>query len=111
RHRRVDAERGDVPAEQHTEAVVVFVVGIVCGVVGLSYLLHRTRTPATFNNSLGVLFGWYIPALGINAAVPYFGPYSPVAILGVLGIYFTALGSSRTLALAIYLTFAFTQGA
>src|SRR5262244_1020347 len=37
----------------------VFVVGIVCGVAGLSYLLHRTRTPATFNNSLGVLLGWY----------------------------------------------------
>jgi eukaryotic-like serine/threonine-protein kinase len=88
----------------------ILVVGISCAVVGLVYLFHRTRTPETFHG-FGAAIGWYIPALGVDAATPYFGPYSPVAILFVLGIYFTALGQSRRLALALYVTFAVTQGA
>jgi len=83
--------------------------GIVLGMAGLVYLWNRTRHPATFHAGVGVAIGWYIPALGVTFAVPYFGPYSPVAILLVLGIYVTALGQSRALATAIYITCAAAQ--
>jgi eukaryotic-like serine/threonine-protein kinase len=83
--------------------------GIAVGFLGLFYLFHRTRHPATFHHGPGVAIGWYIPALGVTTAVPYFGPYSPVGILLVLGIYVTGLGQSRALAFAIYVTCAVAQ--
>jgi len=83
--------------------------GIALGILGLIYLYYRTRHPATFHQGPGVAIGWYVPALGVTFAVPYFGPYSPVAILLVLGIYVTALGQSRALATVLYITCALAQ--
>src|SRR5882757_4507937 len=79
-----------LPGEYVTTRIFIF--SIVCAVIGLTYLLYRTREPSTFHNSLGIAFGWYIPSVAVASAVPYFGPFSPVAILLVLGIYFTGLG-------------------
>jgi eukaryotic-like serine/threonine-protein kinase len=87
----------------------IFLFSLVIAVIGLCYLLHRTRTPATFHNSFGAAIGWFIPAVAVNSAVPFFGPFSPVAILLVLGIYFIGLGSNRALATAVYLACAATQ--
>jgi serine/threonine-protein kinase len=88
---------------------VIFMVAIVVAMIGLLYLRSRTNNPATYYEGTGAAWGWYVPCLGVACAVPYFGPFSPVPILLVLGIYFNALGASFRLALAIYLTCAVTQ--
>ncbi|MBS1123336.1 MAG: serine/threonine protein kinase [Deltaproteobacteria bacterium] len=88
----------------------VFLAGIVTACLSLGYLLHRTRNPATFHQGIGVSIGWFIPAVSCASAVPYFGPSSPVAIILVLGIYFTGLGASNALATSIYVTVAVVQG-
>ena len=87
----------------------VFLILIVGAMFALAYLLYRTRDPLTFHDGIGTLIGWYIPVLAVNAAVPYFGPFSSVAILHVLGIYIIGLGSSRALAILNYVTCALTQ--
>jgi serine/threonine-protein kinase len=91
-------------------ASVVMMAAIAVAIIGLVYLHHRTSDPATYYDGSGVAWGWYVPCLGVASAVPYFGPFSPVSILLVLGIYFNALGASARLSLAIYLTCAVTQG-
>ena len=78
----------------------VFIGGIVTAMLGMSYLLYRTRSPATYHDGYGAMLGWYVPAVAVCTAVPFFGPFSPVPILLVLGIFFTGLGGSRALALA-----------
>ncbi len=88
----------------------IFLAGIGVAALGLVYLLHRTRTPATFHQGYGTVLGWYIPVIAVCSAVPFFGPFSPVAILLVLGIFVTGLGSNRGTALATYLTCAGVQG-
>ncbi|HET9993677.1 MAG TPA: serine/threonine-protein kinase [Kofleriaceae bacterium] len=87
----------------------IFIGFILVALVGIAYLLHRTRNPATFHDGPGVAISWYIAALAVNTAVPYFGPFSPAAILLLIGIYFVGLGASRALAIAVYLTAAVTQ--
>jgi serine/threonine-protein kinase len=87
----------------------IFVGFILVALVGVVYLLHRTRNPATFYDGPGVAISWYIAALAVNTAVPYFGPFSPAAILLLIGIYFVGLGASRALAIAVYLTAVTTQ--
>ena len=89
---------------------LLFLGGILTAACSLVYLLHRTRSPATFHDGIGVALGWYIPAVSCASAVPYFGAFSPVSIVLVLGIYFTGLGASMTLATAIYVTVALVQG-
>jgi serine/threonine-protein kinase len=96
-----------LPGDQITTRIFIF--SIVCALIGLTYLLYRTHHPATFHQGIGVTFGWYIPSVAVSTAVPYFGPFSPVAILLVLGIYFTSLGQSRLVATIIYTTFALMQ--
>ena len=75
---------------------------IVVEVLWLVYLLYRCRDPATFHRGRGVSICWFLASAAVNAAVPYFGPYSPVPILPLIGIYFVGLGQSRTLAYALY---------
>ena len=84
--------------------------GILTAVAGMLYLLHRTRSPATYHDGYGVMIGWYVPVVAVSTAVPFFGPFSPVPILLVLGIFFTGLGSSRAIALVTYMTCAAMQG-
>ena len=88
----------------------VLVIGMLIGIAGLAYLYYRTRRPATFYEGYGVALGWYIPVLSAVSSVPYFGPFSPVCIVLVLGIFFNGLGASKRLALATYLTCAAAQG-
>jgi eukaryotic-like serine/threonine-protein kinase len=89
----------------------VFVACILSALVGMVYLLHRTRDPATFYRGPGVTISWILASIAVNAAVPYFGPYSPVPILMLIGIYFVGLGQSRMLAVSLYLTCAVVQAA
>jgi serine/threonine-protein kinase len=94
----------------HPVSSTVFVAAIVAAVIALLYLYARTKDPSTFAQGSGVAISWYVPALAVSAAVPFFGPFSPVAVVLVLGIYFTSLGRSTRLAATIYLTCAITQG-
>jgi len=87
----------------------IFLGAIAAGAASMVYLFHRTRTPATFKDGVGVAIAWYIPAAGCAGAIPYFGAFSPVPLVLVLGIYFTGLGSSLALAAAIYVTVAIAQ--
>ncbi len=94
----------------HVIATRIFLGAIAIAVVALSYLLRRTFSPATFHDGMGTAIGWYLPAVAVCGAIPYFGPFSPVSIMLVLGIYFNAMGASLPLAAAIYATCAVTQG-
>jgi len=94
----------------HVISTRIFLVAIATAVCGLMYLLRRTYRPATFHQGMGTAIGWYIPAIAVCGAIPYFGPFSPVAVLLVLGIYFTAMGASFRLAALIYATCALAQG-
>jgi eukaryotic-like serine/threonine-protein kinase len=87
----------------------LFLVGISVAIVGLVYLLYRTRNPETYYEGWGVPVGWYIPVLGVTTSVPFFGAFSPVPILLVLGIFFNGLGARGGVALATYLSCAAVQ--
>jgi len=91
-------------------ATNVFLGAIGVALLSLTYLYHRTKTPVTFHDGNGVAIAWYLPAVACAAAVPFFGPFSPVPVILVLGIYFTSLGKSSRLAFSIYLTCAIVQG-
>jgi serine/threonine-protein kinase len=93
----------------HVIATRIFLGGIGIAFVSLIYLLHRTRNPATYHDGIGTALAWYIPACAVCGAIPYFGPFSPVAVLLVFGTYFTGTGASFRLALAIYITCALAQ--
>jgi len=88
----------------------MMMTGIAVAMLGLGYLLYRTRSPLTFRDGIGHTLGWYIPVLAVTMGVPYFGPASPAPILLVLGIFLIGLGGSRGLAVATYLTAAGVQG-
>ena len=87
----------------------ILLVSIAFGIAGMLYLLHRTRDPATYHDGIGTAIGWYIPAIGVCAAIPFFGAFSPAPVLLVLGIYFISTGSNFALATAMYLTCASVQ--
>jgi eukaryotic-like serine/threonine-protein kinase len=89
----------------------VFLVGIGIGLLGMLYLLHRTRDPATFHRGPGVSICWVVSTAAVSTAVPYFGPFSPVPILLLIGIYFVGLGQSRVLAVTLYVQCAVVQAA
>src|SRR5262249_29653101 len=79
-------------------------------IVALGYLHHRTSDPATFYDGWGVSIAWYVPALTVCGAVPFFGPFSPVPIVMVLGLYFTGLGQRFGTPFPVYLTCAIVHG-
>jgi serine/threonine-protein kinase len=67
----------------------------VCN-IGLVYL---TSAPERYNASwVGLL--WVLSTLGVQPAVYYFGPFSAVVMVDMLGIVFIALGRVRWAALA-----------
>src|SRR5205807_10144503 len=81
-------------------------VGIA--IVAIAFLWSRTNDPAKFRlPSTGL--GWFVPAACVTTAIPYFGSFSPAPVVLVLGIYFTGLGKSSRLALAVYATCAGAQ--
>ena len=87
-----------------------FLTGIGVAVVGLSYLLYRARKPETYQRGFTLWVGWIIPVIAVTTAVPFFGAFSPVPILLVLGIFFNGLGSNLPVALSTYIACALAQG-
>ena len=93
----------------HPVTSTILIALMACTLGAIIYLYWRTSNPLTFHKGHGVAIAWYIPALSVSACVPYFGPFSPVAVVLVLGIYFTALSSTPRLSLTVFITQTTTQ--
>lgn len=90
-------------------ASMVLVSALGAALMAIVFLYRRTTDPLKFRRR-STLLGWYVPAVAVTSALPFFGVFSPVSLVLVLGIYFTGLGKSKGLALAVYLTCAGAQG-
>jgi len=82
---------------------------IIVAAVGMVFLLWRT-SGAMRLEGWAVAIAWYVPAVCVTTAIPYFGAFSPAPIMLVLGTYFIGMGSRAGLAAAIYATCAIAQG-
>ncbi len=82
-------------------ATKLFLSAVIVSVFGLAFLYNRTRDPIQFRRASTGL-GWFIPAACASTSIPYFGAFSPVAIVLVLGVYFTSLGKSLRLSFAVF---------
>jgi len=88
-----------LPGDPTASALVLAAVGI--SLVAIAFLFNRTRDPEMFRRpSTGL--GWFIPAACVTTAIPFFGAFSPVGVVLVLGVYFTGLGKSLRLSLSVY---------
>ncbi len=74
---------------------------VVVGVCAMVWVLLQTRDPVRFRSPYTAL-GWFVPAICVNAAVLFFGVFSPAPMAAVLGLYFLGLGKSRRIAVAAY---------
>jgi eukaryotic-like serine/threonine-protein kinase len=81
--------------------LAVMLTACSAGMVSMIYLLYQTRNPARFRQSRTALI-WFVPAIAVNAAVLFFGIFSPAPMLVVLGIYFVGLGKAGRMAIAAY---------
>jgi eukaryotic-like serine/threonine-protein kinase len=92
------------------DPTVTLVVLTGCGIslAAIGFLLLRTGDPVAFRRKT-TLLGWFVPAVCITSAIPYFGIFSPAPVVLVLGVYFTGLGRSSRLAYAVYAVLAGMQ--
>jgi hypothetical protein len=95
-----------LPGDPTAAALMVSSVG--ASLAAIMFLYQRTADPVKFRRR-STLLGWYIPAVCVTTEIPFFGVFSPSAVILVLGIYFTGLGKSKLLALAVYATCAGAQ--
>jgi len=79
----------------------LFLGAVTVSIFGLGFLYNRTRDPTEFRKASTSL-GWFIPAACASTSVPYFGAFSPVSLVLVLGVYFTGLGRSLRLSITIW---------
>ncbi|HEY3803020.1 MAG TPA: serine/threonine-protein kinase [Kofleriaceae bacterium] len=82
-------------------ATRLFLIAVGVSVFGLAFLYNRTRDPIEFRRPSTSL-GWFIPAACASTSIPFFGAYSPVSLVLVLGVYFTGLGRSLRLSITIW---------
>ena len=95
-----------LPGDPTASGLLLSAVG--CALVAILFLYMRTGDPVRFRQPT-TLLGWFIPAICVTTALPFFGVFSPAPVVLVLGVYFTGLGKSQALALAVYLTCAGAQ--
>ena len=88
-----------LPGAAWTGMCVLVAVGV--SLAAIVFLFARTTDPIRFR-SKSTLFGWYVPAVCVTSAIPYFGVFSPAPLVLVLGVYFVGLGKSTTLAMGVY---------
>lgn len=96
-----------LPGDPTASALLLTCVG--CSLASILFLYLRTNDPIAFRRPT-TLLGWFIPAVNVTAVIPFFGVFSPAAVVLVLGIYFTGLGRSKGLAIAVYAVCAGMQG-
>ena len=89
-------------------ATLLLVSSVGVAVAAMLFLLMRSRDPVQFRRPTTAL-GWFIPAACVTTAIPYFGAFSPAPLVLVLGVYFTGLGRSERVAIAVYATCAGMQ--
>jgi serine/threonine-protein kinase len=83
----------------HPIARLAFWIGATILALCNGVLLWLTSTPERYSaRAVGVL--WIISTFVIQTAVPYFGPFSAVVMVDMLGIVFIAIGRVRWTALA-----------
>ncbi|HEU0036788.1 MAG TPA: serine/threonine-protein kinase [Kofleriaceae bacterium] len=90
------------------DATLFLLVAVGLALCAIVFLVRRTRDPVLFRKPTTVL-GWFVPAACVTMAIPYFGVFSPAAVVLVLGIYFVGLGRNTKLAFAVYFTCAGMQ--
>jgi serine/threonine-protein kinase len=91
-------------------ALAILLVAISASGVATVFMLYRTRSPIEYRRpSTGV--GWIVIAASATTAIPFFGAFSPAAVVLVLGIYFTGMGKSPRLSVLLYVVAASVQGA
>jgi len=90
-------------------ASALLLAAVSASLVAIVFLWQRTRDPIAFRKpSTGL--GWFVPAASVTTAIPFYGVFSPVSLVLILGIYFTGLGKSRRLAYSVYAVIAGMQG-
>jgi serine/threonine-protein kinase len=94
----------------HPVARVVVYVAVAGGIAGGAFMLNRTRDPVRFRHPTTAL-GWFTAAVCVNAAVLFFGVFSPAPMVVVLGLYFLGLGKARRVAFAAYVIIAASHAA
>jgi serine/threonine-protein kinase len=87
----------------------VFAVALVVVLWGQLYMLLRTRDPTTFHQGNGVAICWVVCSAAVSCVVPWGGPYSPVPIVPMIGIYFVGLGQRPIVAFLVYAISALTE--
>ncbi len=90
-------------------ATKILLGAAVAAVGAIAFLFARTGDPLRYKLPSTSL-GFFIPAVAVTAAIPYFGSFSPACTLLVLGVYFTGLGENGRLAVAVYTVCAAAQG-
>src|SRR2546430_2938892 len=90
-----------LPGDAAAGAAVLSCAGFA--IAAIVFLYVRTLDPVRFRKR-STLLGWYVPAMCVTSAIPYFGAFSPAAVVLVLGTYFVGLGRSAPLAAAVYVT-------
>ncbi len=83
------------------DGVRVMLVACTAGLLAMAFLLYQTGDPVRYRRPWTSLV-WFFPAVCVNAAVVFFGVFSPAMMLVVLGVYFVGLGKARRVALAAY---------
>jgi hypothetical protein len=77
-------------------------IGTCCiGIGAMLFMLYQTQDPVRFRQPRTAL-GWFVPAICVNAAVLFFGVFSPAPMATVLGLYFLGLSKSGRIAVAAY---------
>ncbi|MBA3500706.1 MAG: serine/threonine protein kinase [Myxococcota bacterium] len=79
----------------------ITIATIAIGIGAMVFMLYQTQDPVRFRQPRTAL-GWFVPAICVNAAVLFFGVFSPAPMAAVLGLYFLGLSKSGRIALAAY---------
>jgi eukaryotic-like serine/threonine-protein kinase len=81
--------------------ILIMLGACVVSVGSMLFLLYQTRDPIRFRKRSTALV-WFLPASAVNAAVLFFGIYSPALMIVVLGLYFVGLGKAGRMAITAY---------
>ena len=89
-----------IPGGHPTGKLIMF-CACGAGILSMLVLLYQTADAIRYRQRRTTLV-WFFPAVAVNAAVLYFGVFSPASMLVVLGIYFVGLGRAKRMALVVW---------
>jgi eukaryotic-like serine/threonine-protein kinase len=82
--------------------ILIMFGACIVSVASMLFLLYQTRDPIRYRKPSTARV-WFFPAITVNAAVLFFGIYSPAPMLVVLGLYFVGLGKAGRMAMTAYI--------